>query len=81
MLLLHEDEPVTPGLQHKYQPVLYIIGNLNYRLDCVFCVYNYVKNKHERAETVAISYVVFAYVTIYRGTHDCQLCIIVGDVV
>ncbi len=29
MLLLHEDEPVSPGLQHKYQPVLYIFGSLN----------------------------------------------------
>jgi hypothetical protein len=36
MLLLHEDEPVTPGLQHKYQPVLYIFGSLIYQLDCVF---------------------------------------------
>jgi hypothetical protein len=42
MLLLHEGEPVTPGLQHKYQPVLYIIGSLNYRLDCVF-ISTYVK--------------------------------------
>jgi hypothetical protein len=29
MLLLHDYEPVTPGLQHKYQPVLYIFGSLN----------------------------------------------------
>jgi hypothetical protein len=36
MLLLHNDEPVIPRLQHKYQPVLYIFGSLNYRLDCVF---------------------------------------------
>jgi hypothetical protein len=53
MLLLHEGEPVTPGLQHKYQPVLYIIGSLNYRLDCVFISTYVKKNKHVRPETVA----------------------------
>ncbi len=79
MLLLHDYEPVTLRLQHKYQAVLHIIGSLNYRLDCVFITM--WKISMQGRKQLPISYVVFAYESIYRGTHDFQLCIIVGDVV